>query len=63
MPLLPSALVLSLRGETPFLRSTLVTTQSIGDFEEQIGKFGREIFMSLLPDLEEIKGKEDLLAS
>lgn len=30
VPLLPSAMVLSLRGETPFLRSTLVITQSFG---------------------------------
>jgi hypothetical protein len=67
VPLLPSALVLSLRGETPFLRSTLVITQSIGFVlilrNKYANFFGGGDFMSLLTDLKEIKGQENFLAS
>ena len=66
VPLLPSALVLSLRGKTTFLRSTLVITQSFGFvliLRKKYAKLGEGgNFMSLLPDLGEIKEQEDLLA-
>jgi hypothetical protein len=54
VPLLPSALVLSLRGKTPFLRSTLFIIQSFGFVLILRNKYANlgENFVSILPDLE-----------